>query len=622
MATHSVIDTSKMSEGKRQAVELTEAAREAEWQHSTFAGQLFMGHAPWELIYPFPAQSKEDYESGNSFLDKLETLLRDKVDPDQIDVDGEIPQEVIDALAQIGAFGIKVPESYGGLGLSQTNYCRAAILLGSYCGNLTALISAHQSIGIPQPLLLFGTETQKQRFLPRIAKGEISAFALTEVGVGSDPAKMETKAEVSEDGTFFRVNGKKLWCTNGTKAGLIVVMAKTAPKIVNGKERRQTTAFIVETNTPGLTIKHRCHFMGLRSLYNAVVEFDQVKVPRENIILEEGKGLKMALTTLNTGRLTLPAACVGLAKRCLEVTRKWSAEHIQWGLPIGQHGSIAAKISMMASKIFAMESMTLLTSALVDRKQSDIRIEAAMCKMWCSETAWRIVDETMATRGGRGYETAASLKARGEDPVPVERFMRDCRINMIFEGSSEIMRLFIAREALDPHLKTVGEAMNPKASLGKRILAGSKAGLFYAGWYPRQWLSVIPPSPFGMHPVLLRHANYAAKTAHILARKLFHAMIKHGLKLENEQTLLNRYVDIGTELFAITASCSRAQSLIDENVQDQKDLLFLADYFCRQSRQQISEYCRGISHNNDRQGYQLAQHVLTGGYQWLEEGVV
>ncbi len=277
---------------------------------------------------------------------------------------------------------------------------------------------------------------------------------------------------------------------------------------------------------------------------------------------------------------------------------------------------------MMASKIFAMESMTLLTSALVDRKQSDIRIEAAMCKMWCSETAWRIVDETMATRGGRGYETAASLKARGEDPVPVERFMRDCRINMIFEGSSEIMRLFIAREALDPHLKTVGEAMNPKASLGKRILAGSKAGLFYAGWYPRQWLSVIPPSPFGMHPVLLRHANYAAKTAHILARKLFHAMIKHGLKLENEQTLLNRYVDIGTELFAITASCSRAQSLIDENVQDQKDLLFLADYFCRQSRQQISEYCRGISHNNDRQGYQLAQHVLTGGYQWLEEGVV
>ena len=231
------IDTSRMSEGKREALELAEASREASGQLASFAAGIFMGDFDWDLVHPFPEQPAEDVENGRHLHEEMERILREQTDPDAIDREGEIPDEVMKAFADLGAFGIKIPKEYGGLGLSQVNYSRAATILGSYCGNLTALISAHQSIGIPQPLIMFGTEEQKQKFLPRVGGGEISAFALTEMSVGSDPAKMETSAEPTEDGEHFILNGEKLWCTNGTKAGLLVVMARTPDKIVGGKAR-------------------------------------------------------------------------------------------------------------------------------------------------------------------------------------------------------------------------------------------------------------------------------------------------------------------------------------------------------------------------------------------------
>jgi len=613
------IDTSKMSAGQRAAIELTEAARMAT-HGKTFLSGLFMGEFNLAGISPFPAQSADDRERGNGFLQKLEALLREKVDADEIDRTGEIPQPVLDELAKLGAFGIKVPTEYGGLGLSQTNYCRAAMLLGSWCGNLTALISAHQSIGVPQPLILFGTEEQKKKYLPRVARGEISAFALTEIDVGSDPAAMSTRAEPTPDGNDFILNGEKLWCTNGTKAGVLVVMAKTPPRMVNGKSKEQITAFIVETNWPGVEVVRRCHFMGLKALYNGVIRFNNVRVPRENILLAEGKGLRVALTTLDTGRLTLPAACVGLSKRCLKISREWANKRVQWGVPIGKHAAIADKIAHMAANTFAMEAMTLLAASHVDRdKHADIRLEAAMCKLWGTERAWEIVNETMQIRGGRGYETADSLKARGEAPIAVERFLRDSRINTIFEGSSEIMRLFIAREMLDPHLKVSAAVLNSQLPTSQRLRAAMKAAAFYAVWYPKQFLPVSPKSKV-QSPKLARHLRYAARMSRKLARAIFHAMLRHGPKLEREQLLLGRFVDIGTELFAITATCLRAQKSLGEG--QGVDVLPLADFFCRSARLRIEKYFRGISKNTDHAGYKLAQETLDGKLSDVERGIV
>src|SRR5438874_671546 len=558
-----VIDTSKMSAGKAAALELAESSRDPLDERGSFASNLFIGRFDFDRIFPFPIQTAEDKATGEGFLAQLRSYLRDNVDADEIDRTGEIPQKNIEELFAMGAFAIKIPKQYGGLGLSQVNYGRAAMLLGSWDANLTALVSAHQSIGVPQPLLLFGTEEQKQKYLPRVARREISAFALTESHAGSDPATMSLRADPTPDGSAFILNGEKLWCTNGLKAGVLVVMAKTPPKIINGKERKQITAFIVDVDTPGLTMPHRCHFMGLRALYNGVVTFKDVRVPRENIIAGEGKGLKVALTTLNTGRLTIPAACVGLCKRLLQISREWASKRVQWGVPIGQHYAIAGKIAEMAGNTFAMEAITFLTSALVDRKAGDLRIETAMCKMWATETTWRIADEAMQVRGGRGYETAESLAGRGEEPVAVERFLRDCRINMIFEGSSEIMRLFIAREALDPHLKVGGAIFNTQLPMSERLKAVFTSGKFYAGWYPKQWLPANAGRIDGLHRDLQKHVDYAAGTSKKLARGLFHAMARFGPKLDREQLLLSRFVGIATELFAISATCSFAQYKID-----------------------------------------------------------
>lgn len=618
--TPSTIDTSKMSQGQREALEVTEAAR-SESGYRSFVGDLFMGRFALDQLYPFPLQSAADVAAGRPFLDELEKILRDETDSDAIDATGEIPPALIDRIARLGAFGIKIPREYGGLGLSQLNYSRAAMLLGSTDGNLTALLSAHQSIGVPQPLKLFGTDAQKQKYLPRVARGEISAFALTETGVGSDPARMETRAEPDADGEHWTLNGEKLWCTNGVKAGVIIVMARTPDKVVRGKPRNQITAFIVEMNTPGVEVVTRCRFMGLRALYNGVIRFTNVRVHRDAIVGGEGRGLKVALTTLNTGRLTIPAACVGFMKRCLGYARDWSAARVQWGSPIGQHEAVAHKLARMAANTFATEAMVLLTSSLVDRDHADIRLEAAMCKLWGSEAAWQAVDDLMQIRGGRGYETAASLKARGEKPVPVERLMRDSRINLIFEGSSEIMHLFLAREALDPHLKVAGTVLDSRQPLAARAAAALKAGGFYALWYPRLYL----PSggiPSDLSPACRPALRYVSRTSRRLARTLFHAMAKHGPKLERRQLLLARIVDIGTELFAITATALYADALLKRG-DNRDDIESLLRTFEKQSRVRIAAAFRGASHNHDRAHYTFAQTLLDESrHAGLRDGIV
>ncbi|OLC97587.1 MAG: acyl-CoA dehydrogenase [Gemmatimonadetes bacterium] len=604
-----------------EARDVAEAAREAEWAAPSFVRDLFLGSLRLDLIHPYPEQDPAEVARAKPFLDRL-TRLMQEVDADRIDREGEIPGDVIAALKAMGAFGIKIPREYGGLGLAQLSYMKAMELVSSVDGSLTALLSAHQSIGVPQPLKMFGSEAQKQKYLPRLAKGAVSAFALTEPNVGSDPAAMETTAVPSEDGQAWILNGEKLWCTNGTIAELLVVMARTPSQVVRGKEKRQITAFIVEANTPGVEILHRCHFMGIKAMYNGVIRFTNVRVPKENVLWGEGKGLKLALITLNTGRLTLPIGAVAVGKRCLEIVRDWANERVQWGRKIGQHDAIAQKIGTMAANTFAMEAVAELCGAMADRGGYDIRLEAAIAKLYNSEGGWRIIDDTVQIRGGRGYETADSLRARGEKPYPVERIMRDFRINLIFEGSSEIMHLFIAREALDKHLEVAGDVVLPGKTLGQRLAGLVRAGLFYARWYPSRWLGWGFWPRYREFGPLAPHVRYVARGARRLARGIFHSMVRFGPKLEYRQAVLFRLVDVGAELFAMAAACSRAQWLLGRDPETGKRAVDLADLFCRQARGRINAKFGGLWRNEDAHTYRAAQDVLAGKHRWLEGGTV
>jgi alkylation response protein AidB-like acyl-CoA dehydrogenase len=597
---------------EEEARRVAEDARETEWTAPSFLKEIFLGNLRLDLVHPFPEASL-DRPEFRAFMDRLERFLVEEVDSDRIDREGKVPTQLIKRLAELGAFGIKIPKEYGGLGFSQREYTEAMKLVTSQDGNLTVLLSAHQSIGLPQPLKLFGTKEQKKKYFPRLARGAVSAFALTEPHVGSDPGNLSTTAERTPDGDYV-VNGEKLWCTNGTIAELYVVMARHP-------DTKKISAFIVERDQPGVEIVHRCEFMGLKGIENGVIRFTNVRVPKENLLLAEGRGLKLALVTLNTGRLTLPATCSAAAKRALEICRVWANERVQWGQPIGRHDAIAQLLAEMAATTFAMEAITDLSSAMADQGDRDIRLEAAVAKMWNSEEGWKIVDRTMQIRGGRGYETADSLRARGEPPIAVERMMRDYRINLIFEGSSEIMRLFIAREALDRHLAVSAKLFDKKLSRKERLAALPRFVGFYSTWYPSRWAGWGRWPRFKDFGPLSGHVRYLERTTRKLSRTIFHLMATHGPKLEKRQALLFRTVDIGADLFAMSAAVSRADGLHRAHAPEAKSALELSDVFCRMMRRRIANTFETILSNDDVRKYRTARRVLDGEHKWLERGM-
>ncbi|GLY74492.1 acyl-CoA dehydrogenase [Actinoallomurus iriomotensis] len=596
---------------ERTARRVAEEARQTEWELPSFGKQLFLGDFRLDLVHPHPEPAENMRRKGEEFLSRVREFCETKIDARTVERESRIPDEVVKGLKQLGAFGMKIPEEYGGLGLSQLYYNRALMLFGSAHPAVGAMLSAHQSIGVPQPVKLFGSEEQKRAYLPRCVN-EISAFLLTEPDVGSDPARLRTTA--TPDGDEYVLDGVKLWTTNGVVADLLVVMARV-PK--SDGHRGGITAFVVEAGADGITVENRNAFMGLRGIENGVTRFHQVRVPAANLIGKEGQGLKIALTTLNTGRLSLPAMCAGAAKWSTMIAREWSSARVQWGRPVGEHEAVASKISFIAATSYALEAMLDLSSSLADEERGDIRIEAALAKLYASEMGFLIADELMQIRGGRGYETAESLAARGEKGVPVEQLVRDMRINRIFEGSSEIMRLLIAREAVDAHLSVAGDIIDPEADLPKKAAAVRRAGGFYAKWLPTLVTGAGQlPTSYAEFGPLARHLRYVERASRKLARAIFYAAGRWQGKLERKQGFLGRMVDIGAELFAMSAVCVRAKA------DDRPEAYELADMFCAQAQVRIGELFDRLWHNTDGLDAAFARRVMDGRYAWQEEGVL
>jgi alkylation response protein AidB-like acyl-CoA dehydrogenase len=606
--------------GYKEARAISEAAREKDWTLSSFGKGLYLGNFQPELISPQPAMPPADVEKGERFLATLGAFLQEEVDPQAIERDGKVADEAIEGFKAIGALGMKVPEKYGGLGLSQVYYNRAMMLAGTWHSSVSTLLSAHQSIGLAQPLLLFGSEEQKREWLPKVATTHLSAFALTEPGVGSDPARVSTTATPTEDGSGYLLNGRKLWTTNGTVADVLVVLAK-----VPRSEGRKggITAFIVPSETEGVLVEHRIKFMGLHGIENSQTRYTDAYVPAENVIGREGLGLKIALATLNTGRLALPAICAGVSKWATKVAREFASQRVQWGMPIGEHDEVSQRIAFIAATAFGLEAMLDVASRLADEKRNDVRIEAALAKLYGSEMGWRVIDELMQVCGGRGYETAASLEARGLRGVPVEQVMRDMRVNRIFEGSTEIMHLIIAREAMDQHLHVAGDLLESELSIEQKAKALGKAGAFYATWYPR--LAVgrgQAPQSYGDFGELAGQMRFVERASRKLARSTFYGMARWQAGTEKHGAFLGRIVDIGAELFAMSAAVVYAQTAMREHPERAAETRELAEAFCGQAQLRTERLFYELWSNADGANHRLALNVLRGRHTWLEEGII
>ncbi len=614
-----MVATQKMEVTEEESRALVEESRVEGWDKPSFCKELFLGRFQLDLVHPYPKPAPEDSAKAEKFLAKLAAYC-ETVDGSVIEREERIPDEYVKGFAELGCFGLKISEEYGGVGLSQVAYNKALMLIGSVHASLGALMSAHQSIGVPEPLKLAGTPEQKARFLPRCAKGAITAFLLTEPDVGSDPARMASTAVPTEDGEAYELDGVKLWTTNGVVAELLVVMARV-PK--SEGHRGGISAFVVEADSPGITVERRNRFMGLRGIENGVTRMHNVRVPKENLIGREGDGLKIALTTLNAGRLAIPAMCSAASKWSQKIAREWSAERVQWGRPVGKHAAVERKLSFIAATNYALEAVLDLSGQMADEGRNDIRIEAALAKLWASEMAWLVVDELVQIRGGRGYETADSLKARGERAVPAEQILRDMRINRIFEGSSEIMRLLVAREASDAHVVAAGDLVNPKADMSAKAKSAVKASGFYAKWMPQLVTGKGQlPTSYSEFGELATHLRFVERSSRKLARSMLYGMARWQAKLEYRQGFLGRIVDIGAELFAMSAVIVRAESQRNDDAVQGEAAYELAAVFCEQATLRVEKLFAALWQNTDDTDGKIASGVLDGKYTWMEAGVL
>ncbi|MFC7310176.1 acyl-CoA dehydrogenase family protein [Streptomyces monticola] len=576
----------------------------------SFGAELFLGRLRTGLLALPAGDPGRLPDTDEQFLARLREFCATEVDGSLIERDDRIPDRVIEGLKDLGAFAIRIPREYGGLGLSGVCYLRALMTVSGVHSALSELLAAHQAIGLPQPLALFGTEEQKREFLPRCVR-EISAFTLTEPDVGNDPYRVRTTAVLDRATNTYTLNGVKLWVTNGVIADLLVVMARVpgsgedgsgsgsgsgdeggseggrGADVGAGDPGGDLTAFIVEAESPGVTVEHRSSFLGLRGLENGVIRLHDVTVPAGHRIGAEGAGLDIALAAQDTGRLSLPAVCAAAAKWCLKTGREWARARVQGGRPIGEYDAVAGKLAFIAATAFALEAMVEVTGHHADRGGHDTRLEAELAKLFASEQAWLVADDLMQIRGGRGYETAESAAARGERGIPVERLLRDLRIGRIFDGSTEALRAFLAEAVLE-QIRGTGDSGTP-----------------------------APEEPGSAGP-LAAHRRFAADAAAELADR-FHEFARRPAcaAVDDHQRYLGRLIDIGAELYAMTATCAYADALADHGEAPAE----LADAFCAQAERRVDSLFLELDGNTDVGDRTLTRRLLGERYTWLEEGV-
>lgn len=553
-------------------------------QQPSFLKSVFFGEIREDLVFPFPRVQTETAETVRMVLDSVDKFAKDRVKSTEWDEKGQMPREIVNYMAELGVLGIAVPEDLGGLGMPQMGYARIMQEFAGIDGALAVTLGAHQSIGY-KALLLFGTDEQKKRYLPRLASGElIACYCLTEPGSGSDAASIKTRATRSADGKTYTITGNKLWITNGGIAGFMTVFAKTEVE-EKGEKKEKVTAFMVELPTDGVSVGPAEHKLGIRASWTNAIHFDNVKVPAENILGGVGQGFKVAMGVLNHGRLGLAAGCVGGAKNAIAASVAHANERIQFGKKIGDFGLIQEKIGRMMMNTYAAESMCYMTTGLIDKGGIDYSLESAAAKIFASEMLWEVVDENLQIWGGLGF-----MKE-----YPYERWLRDARINRIFEGTNEILRAFIALSGM----QGPGQELAGLADAIKHPLKGLGLVSDFAIRKVRQ--NVVGTSMTRSHPALKKMAGVLEEYVVEFATQVEVLLRRHGRSIHLRQFAQKRIADIAIDFYAMTCILSRITRVLEERGGPEKCELEmnLAEAFFIRANRRVRGNFKAIDRNDD-----------------------
>jgi acyl-CoA dehydrogenase family protein 9 len=563
----------------------------------SFMKSLFHGIIAEELIFPFPDLGRDERDNTAMILDSVRKFAEANVDAARIDREQTIPRDVLEGMKELGLFGMIIPQEYGGIGLSSRSYARIVQEVAGYDASLAVTLGAHQSIGL-KGILLFGTEAQKNEYLPKLASGEhVGAFALTEPSAGSDAAAIQTRAEASGDGGSYVINGSKIWITNGGFADVFTVFARTSPP--ERGQKPKITAFIVER---GMGVRNGPpeHKLGIRGSSTTEVYFEDVKVPRQNILGEPGRGFKVAMEVLNSGRLGLAAGAVGGARRLIKMAVERVQERKAFGRPIGEFGLIMDKIAVMMAETFAIESMTYLTAGLVDAKVPDYSLESAICKVYASETLWHVVNETLQIAAGIGYM----------QEYPYERALRDSRINLIFEGTNEILRCFVALSGMHGPGKELADVVRAMREPIKGF------GLLSDFAVRKARTTLRRERMTRAHPVLSKEAVVFEEYTSELMKNVDKVLRKHGREIAEMQYTQRRVAEMAMELYAIASCLSRATRAIEKRGEEgARREIDLTTIFVASAERRLEEIVRSFDKNDDELRKSVASRTYAdGGY--------